>query len=76
MTEAQRGKAGRRKMLAGVARAIVVPVAIVLHAAAELGEPGCVGDTQQDALLLGLGDDVGDESGPLVEDAHHDVLPS
>ena len=67
---------GRRGVAAGTAVPVIVTEAIVLHATAEIGEPGRLGDAQQDAPLLGLGDDVGDESGPLVEDVHRDVLAS
>ena len=57
--------------------AVGVTVAVMLDAAAEIGEPGCVGDTQQDALLLGVGDDVGHQRGTVVEyAAHGEVLPS
>ena len=67
---------GRRgRVPAGVAARVAVPVAIVLHPAAEIGEPGRVGDAHEDASLLGLGDDIGNDRGALVEDAH-DVLPS
>ena len=66
---------GRGSMAAGRPVAVAVTEPVMLHAAAEIGEPGCVGDTHEDASLLGLGDDVGDEPGALIEDAHC-VLPS
>ena len=43
--------------------------AVVLHAPAQLGHPGRRCDAQQEALLLGRGDEVGDDDRPLGEDA-------
>ena len=57
-------------MAVGSPVAVAVAVTVVLHAAAEVGEPGRVRDAHEDASLLGLGDDVGDEPGALDEDAH------
>ena len=64
---------GRRGVAAGTAVPVIVSEAIVLHAAAEIGEPRRLRDAEQDAALLGLSDDVGDESGPVVEYGH--VIP-
>ena len=48
---------------------IVVPVAVVLHPAADVGHPRRLGDAQEDARLLRGGDEVGDDDRPVGEDA-------
>ena len=49
--------------------AVVVAPAVMLHAPAQLGHPGRLGDALEDAGLLGRGDEVGDDDRPLGEDA-------
>ena len=59
-----------RRVVAAVGRAAVVVLEpVMLHAAAEVGHPGRLGDAQHDAVLLGLGDDIGHQRGAAVEDA-------
>ena len=48
---------------------VVVLESIVLHAPAQLGEPGRLGDAKEDARLLRGGDEVGDDDRPVGEDA-------
>ena len=48
---------------------VVVTVAVMLHPAAELGHPGRRADAQQEAVLLGRGDEVGDDDRLVGEDA-------
>ena len=61
---------GRGGMAAGRVTTVVVAIPVVLHAAAEIAEPGRVADAHEDASLLRLGDDIGDDRGALVENAH------
>ena len=48
---------------------VVVLEPVVLNAAAQLVEPRRLADAQEDAGLLGGGDEIGDDNGPVGEDA-------
>ena len=62
------GRQRCRGFRGGVA-GVVVAVAVVLDAAAKLGDPGSVRDAQKDAVLFRFGNEVRHQEGAVCEDA-------